>query len=165
METLLDALPDQVARLAWALGVTSDVETAVESARSSFGTCCWDAYQAHASATEKLRNLALGGGGARVADVPRLLCAALEADSSYEAPRLVLLEHATQRLAERDAEYARVLVDQLDRLRNDRLVHGLLRFESLLVLDERDAAASLLSDLQLRFAGDSALVGAKARLG
>jgi hypothetical protein len=140
------------------------VDAGVSSARSSFGTDSWTAYEAYASATEKLRNVAVQPGGARVTDVPRLLCAALAADGDYAAPRLLLLEHAGQKLGERDTEYAELLVDQLNSLPNDRLVYGLLRFESLVVLGKRAAASKLLLGLRGRFPGAPALEGAEGRL-
>lgn len=164
-EQLLGTLAHQAGRIGVAFGATDCVDSGSAEARDVLGTSSWAAYETYAAATDKVRNLLLGMGGARTADVPRVLCAALNIDPDFARPRLLLLEHATRHLAAGDASYAEVLLDGLNTLRGDWLIFGLLRFECLMVLGKAQVASALLVDLRKRFPGANALEGAAARLG
>ncbi len=165
-DTLLPTLARHTVGMARALtGLEIDEPDDVEErTRAVFGTASWGAFEAYASATDKIRNLQVGSGGARPTDIPRLLCSALTTDPNYDRPRVLLLEHATRYLGQASVDYAQTLLDGVNTLRGDRLVYGLLRFESLLVLDKRQVAGQLLADLRKRFPGAAALDGAAARL-
>lgn len=163
VDNLLGTLAGRAGAIARAFGV-ADEELAVNAAARAFGTSSWPAYETYSAATEKLRNLVLGTGGARHTDIPRLLCSALSLDAQFEKPRLLLVEHAMQRLTTADAQYAAALLDGLNKLKSDWVVYGLLRFEAMLVQDNIKAAARLLSDLRLQFPGEKALTAAQRRL-
>lgn len=166
-DALPDTLADACAATAYALE-SPDAATwpqALAHAGAAMGTSSMTAYRAMAAATERLRPAALGLGEVQAPDSAlRALCAALREDPGYEAAKLLLAQRAMEHLLARDMRCASVLAEATADFGAQDLMLGLVRVESLMLLEQHDTATAVLNALDNAHGPRRALEVARQRL-
>lgn len=165
-ERLPEALAQAAARLAWSLELSPDLDLAGQIAQEALGTRHGGAWEAWATATDRLRLQAMGQPAEKhlEASVIRALCRALSQDPRFEAPRLLLAEQAMASLRQGDRDAADALLRGLEPLGDRFLLYGLLRLEAHLCLEQPQEARQVYEALREPFAGHAALEAARGRL-
>ena len=157
MEDLPEMVANVVAHLAHRLEAPGALflVAALAIARRSIGTRSDGALWAYSTVTDKIRRASLDEGfKLRHSEIAAGLVSVLDIDPDYEAPRLLLVEHALDRLGARDEAYASSLLRALDRLSERRMVYDLLRVEAAMVLGDKAQARSVLDHARVSWPED-----------
>lgn len=145
-EALLERLTEAIAEMAFRIEAkgAESLSESLRKVRASFGTLDLAAFEAYANAADKLRSLELGQKRIRHTDITRALCRALELDPGYEAARIMLLEHSTERLQQHDLPWAEEIGDLVRSFEDFGLSESLISLEiSILQRKKKEAQATL----------------------